>query len=124
MAQFLFSFEPMDLKQLNNQYFLRKDMYQTVLNGLSSNLVSYRNGIMYLEVTIGEKWKRSYDFTAYQLAYDWRNSFSTLENAIGCKVFIIDLRNDRKTIRTASTGGSRRPYTAKKGILFRPDQLN
>lgn len=114
----------MDLKQLNKQYFLKKDMYTAVLNGISSNLMSYRNGIMYLEVVLTSKWKKSYDFTAYQLAHDWKNSFKSLENAIGCKVFIVDHRQKTSKGYGESKSFSTKAYRAKKGILFRSDQLN
>jgi hypothetical protein len=114
----------MDLKQLNRQYFLKKDMYSTVLDGLSSNLISYRNGIMYIEVVMNTKWKRSYDFTAYQVAHDWKDSFSTLKNALGCKIYIIDKRRFPTSVIDDISRLSIPQYQAKKGILFRSDQLN
>jgi hypothetical protein len=114
----------MDLKQLNKQYFLRKDMYTSVLEGISSNLISYRNGIMYIEVVISKKWKRSYDYTAFRVAHDWKKSFESLEDAIGCKVFIIDKRNDKTLLPVKKLKLKAHPYQAKKGILFRSDQLN
>lgn len=79
---------------------------------------------MYLEVTIGQKWKKSYEFTAYQLAHDWRNSFPSLKNAIGCKVYIIDLRKGSKVEQKSVSDLRVVSYRAKKGILFRSGQLN
>lgn len=99
-------------------------MYSSVLDGLSSNLISYRNGIMFIEVILTDKWKRSYDFTAYQVAHDWKNSFSTLENAIGCKIYIIDKRSLPEGIIDDISRLGLPQYQAKKGILFRSYQLN
>ena len=124
MAQFLFFILPMDLKQINKQYFLKKDMYSSVLNGVSSSLLSYQNGIMYLEVVLTKKWTKSHQFTAFKLAHDWKKSFKMLEHAIGCKVFIIDLRDSEEWTTVRSRSVKTKVYRAKKGILFFPDQLN
>jgi len=79
---------------------------------------------MCLEVVVTSKWKKSYDFTALQLAHDWKNSFKTLENAVGCKVFIIDLRDSETPVDHIKLSSDTKAYRAKKGILFRPNQLN
>lgn len=114
----------MDIKQLNNQYFLKKDMYTSVLHGVSSSLISYQNGIMYLEVVISQKWNRSYDYTAFKMAHDWKKSFDSLQHAIGCKVFIVDKRSTGSQLPVQKLKHKNRSYQAKKGILFRSDQLN
>ena len=114
----------MDLKQINKHYFLKKDMYSSVLDGVSSSLISYQNGIMYLEVILTRKWKKSHEFTAFKLAHDWKKSFVMLEHAIGCKVFIVDLRESDEWSTVRSKSSKPKIYRAKKGILFQPDQLN
>jgi hypothetical protein len=113
----------MNLKQINKQYFLKKNMYDAVLSGISSNMISYRNGIMTIEVTLSNKWNKSYDSTAFQIAHDWKNSFDSLSNAIGCKVFIIDRRKNEITYTPGITTYGPM-YHARKGILFRADLLN
>ena len=98
-------------------------MLYRVSYGLSSRLVRYRNGIIYLEVMFGHKWDKSYGSTCMELANCWRKSNKELENALGCKVYIIDARkHPYKKDLYLNTGVA--SYDAKKGLLFSENHLN
>ncbi len=98
-------------------------MLYRVSYGLSSRLVRYRNGIIYLEVMFGRKWEKDYATTCVELANCWRNSNPELETAIGCKVYIIDARKyPYKKDLYLNTGVA--SYDAKKGLLFSQNHLN
>jgi len=47
----------MDIDKINRRHFVETDMFYRVGMGLSSKLLDYRNGILYLEVVISKKWK-------------------------------------------------------------------
>jgi len=113
----------MDIQKLNRRHFVETDLYYRVSLGLSSKLIKYENCVIHLEVTLGRKWDKSYNATAAEIAHCWKNSHPELDKAIGCKVFIIDLKdNDMKA--TLIQAGITPVYDAYKGILFRKSYLN
>ena len=113
----------MDIKQLNKRYYLQREMRNPTLNGLSSTLSSYENGIMQIKVFVNSSWNKSYQFAAYEVAHAWKKGLPELRNAIGCKVFIYDIHKQANDNNLLKEGPSFRVH-AKKGILFRPNQLN
>lgn len=113
----------MDIQKINRRHFVETDLYYRVSLGLSSKLLRYENGIFHLEVTLGRKWEKNYNATAAEIAYAWKSNHQELEHAIGCKVFIIDLKNDENKI-TLIQSGITPGYDAFKGILFRKNYLN
>lgn len=112
-----------NIKEINRKHLLKSDVVYRINHGLSSRLVNFRNGIMYLEVMFTRKWKKNYDETTEELSRCWRESNEELKKSIGCKVYIIDARQYpyKKELYLQSGVAS---YDAKKGILFHPDQLN
>ena len=83
----------MDIQKINRRHFVETDLY-------------YR------------KWEKNYNATAAEIAHAWKTSHAELSHALGCKVFIIDLKKDNnKTILIQS--GITPGYDAYKGILFR-----
>lgn len=112
-----------NIQELNRKHLLQSDVVYRVNHGLSSRLVNFKNGIMYLEVIFTKKWIKNYDETTDELAYCWKNSNSELSKAIGCKVYIIDARQFpyKKDLYLSSGVAS---YDAKKGVLFQEDLLN
>ena len=113
----------MDIQKINRRHFVETDLYYRVSLGLSSKLLCYQNGIFHLEVTLGRKWEKNYNATAAEIAHAWKTSNAELSHALGCKVFIIDLKKDNnKTILIQS--GITPGYDAYKGILFRKNYLN
>lgn len=102
---------------------METDLYYRISHGLSSKLLKYENGIFFLEVTVGRKWNKNHNATAAEIAHAWKINNNELEHAIGCKVYIIDLRLDiSKT--TLIKSGINPGYDAFKGILFRKNYLN
>lgn len=113
----------MDIQKINRKHFVETDLYYRVSLGLSSRLIRYDNGIIHLEVTLGRKWDKNYNATAAEIAHCWKTGHKELEHAIGCKVFIIDLRADHLKTTLIQSGISP-GYDAFKGILFRKNYLN
>lgn len=113
----------MDKKQINRKYTLQQDMYDVVLEGVSSRMLGYSNGIISLEVRLGRKSNRSVGIISYELAHAWKRNIPELNHAIGCKLYFVDYVTDPKASFFLQCG-IRPNYIAKKGILYFPDQLN
>lgn len=47
-----------NIKEINRKHLLKSDVVYRINYGLSSRLVNFRNGIMYLEVMFTRKWKK------------------------------------------------------------------
>ena len=113
----------MNIDEINRKHLLRADMLYRVSFGLSSKLLKYHNGIIYLEVMFGKKWPNNYYETAMELAYSWRDKNKELAKALGCKVYIIDCRkHPYKKDLYLNTGIV--SYDSKQGLLFYDDYLN
>jgi hypothetical protein len=113
----------MDIQKINRRHFVETDLYYRVSLGLSSRLLKFENGVFHLEVTLGRKWDKNYNVTAAEISYSWKMANPELEHAVGCKVFIIDLKKgENKTILIRA--GINPGYDAFKGILFRKNYLN
>jgi len=113
----------MKLERFNKEYYVKRNIYDAVLNGLSSSLYEYKNGIIYIRVFVNSKWQKNYSETAYEIAHRWKNSFHEFDQAIGCKVFIYDIHK-RKDVQSLAEIGCSVDSHAKKGILFSSNQLN
>ncbi len=113
----------MDIQKINRRHFVETDLYYRVSMGLSSKLLRYENGIFHLEVTLGRKWDKNYNATAAEIAHSWKSNHNELAHAIGCKVFIIDLKKD-PTKAVLIQSNINPGYDAFKGILFAKNYLN
>ncbi len=113
----------MNLIEINRKHLLKCDVVYRVNYGLTSKLVRYQNGILYLEVMFTKKWTKDYDQTTEEISRCWRDSNIELSHAIGAKVYIIDARQFeyKKDLYLAAHVAS---YDAKKGMLFNSDILN
>lgn len=113
----------MDIQKINKRHYIATDMYYRISLGLSSKLLKYENGIIYLEITLTRKWTKNYNATAAELAYSWKSSHPELCKALGCKVFIVDLREDinRSFLKE---NGIDAAYDAYKGVMFRKNYMN
>lgn len=98
-------------------------MYYKVGFGLSSRLISFRNGVFSLEVVMGKKWSKDYNSTAIELANVWKKTHEELKHAIACKVFIVD-PNEYIYKKELIQNGIKPGYDARKGVLFNKDYLN
>lgn len=113
----------MDLEKINRKHFMETGMYYRVGYGLSSKLLDFKNGIIFIEVTMGRKWNKTYNATAHELAYSWKEAHGELSKAIACKVFIIDTKKShykQSLIHSGITPG----YDAKKGVIFSEYYMN
>ncbi|MBK8548916.1 MAG: hypothetical protein IPL63_16675 [Saprospiraceae bacterium] len=79
----------MDIQKINKRHYIATDMYYRISLGLSSKLLKYENGIIYLEITLSKKWTKNYNATAAELAYSWKSSHPELCKALGCKVLLL-----------------------------------
>lgn len=113
----------MNIEEINKRHFIETDMYYRVEMGLSSRLIKYTNGIFHLEVIINRKWEKNYNAAAAEMAYAWQKSNEELFNAIGCKVYFIDLRKD-PIKQMLIQSNIEVDYDAKKGVLFYRQYMN
>lgn len=110
----------MDIEKLNKRHYSETDMYYRIGHGLSSRLTNYRNGIIYLEITLNNKWRKDYNNTASEMAHMWRKNHRELSQALGCKVYFKHLDDEATTPEVTEKNN----YSAKKGIIFRRYQMN
>jgi hypothetical protein len=113
----------MDIEKINNRHFFETEMYCRMEMGLSSRLLSFKNGIFHIEMVIHPKWDKSYNMAAIEMAQLWRDGNLELTNAFACKVFIIDARKNQYKDQL-SEAGVKVDYDAKKGVLFYKQHLN
>lgn len=89
-----------------------------VSQGLSSQLIRYEHGIIYLEMEVRPKWEKSLDAAAYLIANSWRSEHPEFAEAVASKIFIIESR--RYTYkRTLVHMGIQPGYDACKGVFFK-----
>lgn len=113
----------MDIQKINRRHFVETDMYYRISLGLSSRLLKYENGIFHIEVTINKKWSKNYNATAAEIAHCWKTSNPELSKAIGCKVYIIDLK-EKYYKDLLIQAGITQAYDALKGVIFYKNYLN
>lgn len=113
----------MDIQKINKRHFEETDSHYRVSMGLTSKLLSYKNGIFHLEVTMGHKWTKNYNATASEISHIWKTNHPELSHALGCKLFIIDLKKN-KYKENFIKSGVHPGYDAYKGILFYKNYLN
>ncbi len=113
----------MSIEEINRKHYFNTDMYYRVGYGLSSKLMAYRNGIIYLQVMLGRKWDKDYHETTLELAKCWRKEHPELGEAIGCKVFLIDAQKHPYKMDLVKLK-VKVSYDAKMGMIFRDDVLN
>ena len=111
------------LKEINKRYLIDTDVHYRVNQGLSSKLVNYSNGIFTLEVILSDKWLKDFNTTAKELGYLWKSKNPELENARGCKVYIIDAKSYPYK-QSLIHQGIKPHYDAKKWLIFAKGHLN
>ena len=113
----------MNIEEINRRHLFQTDKMYRMGFGLCSRLLDYRNGVIYLEVMFGRRWKKSYNTTAYEIAKTWKDGNKELSKAIGSKVFIIDARKNPYK-KSMYFNGESVLHDGKKGLLFAKDILN
>ncbi len=108
----------MNIEDINRKHFIKTDMYFRVGKGLSSKLLRYEHGIIYIELEVRTKWKKSIDGAAWTIANSWKNEHPEFSEAVASKVYVIDSRSfDYK--RTLMHLGVKPGYDAYKGVFFK-----
>ncbi len=113
----------MDIERINKRHFVHTENYYRAEKGLSSKLLKYQNGVFHIEVVVHRKWKKNLNAAAAEMAYTWRDSNKELKGAIGCKVYLINVKDSdlkRYLLNTEITPS----YDAKKGVLFYRQYMN
>lgn len=113
----------MDIEKINRRHLVEIDLYSRISQGLSSKLMKYENGVIHLEVTIGRKWVKNHNATAAEISHIWKSGHMELIHALGCKVFIIDLKKGEKKVELVKAGKCL-SYDSCKGVLFSKNYLN
>jgi len=98
----------MDIHSINKRHFLKHSYHYRLEYDLSSRLINYENCILYIEVSIGEKWQKPPYKAALEVANSWKKTHPELNNALGAKIFILD--NNSSDVKPK--------IKYKKGILF------
>jgi len=108
----------MNIEEINRKHFIKTDMFFRVGKGLSSRLLRFDHGIIYLEIEVRSKWTRSVDAAAWTIANSWKNEHPEFKDAVASKVYVIDSRSyDYK--RTLLHLGVKPGYDAYKGVFFK-----
>lgn len=110
----------MNIQKINRRHRTGADLYYRSMKDLSSRLLKYKNGILYLEITIGPKWNKDYNATVTEIASLWRKEYVELSGALACKVYIKELQEEDMMFDNHPAI----KYVAKKGYLFAKNQLN
>lgn len=82
-----------ELEKIRDRHINGTDKYLRIYGGLSSNLISFNNQIIELEVRFSEKWTKPLDVTAHQLATSWKGNSILLE-ATGYLVHLFKRQNN------------------------------
>lgn len=112
-----------EIEFINRKHLIKTGMQYQVSYGLSSKLLGESNGIFTIEVVTGKKWEKDMNTTAKELAYLWKDNHDELKNALGCKIYVIDVKSFPYK-QAVIHKGIKPGYDAKKGIIFRKDYLN
>ena len=119
----------MNIKAINRRHLMKVDKQYRRRFGLFSELICFRNGIMYIEVNYGTKWRKKINTTAFEIACAWKENNIELKHAIGAKVFFIDANGSGKTGSKARRrpnviNGRKIKFDYKRGLLFSGKYLN
>ena len=108
----------MNIEEINKKHFIKTDMFFRVGKGLSSKLLKYEHGIIYLELEIRSKWDRSVDAAAWTIANSWKTEHEEFEDAIAAKVYVIDSKRYRYK-RSLMHLGIKPGFDCYKGVFFK-----
>ena len=66
-------------------------MFFRVGKGLSSKLLKYEHGIIYVELEVRTKWKKTIDSAAWLIANSWKEENPEFAEAVAAKIYVVDL---------------------------------
>ena len=76
-----------ELEEIRDNHIHRRDKCYRMYGGLASDLISFENQIIELEIRFADRWSKSPDVTALQLASAWKEN-KILEQATGYLVHL------------------------------------
>lgn len=79
-----------EVNKINTRHIPEVDRQYRMHGGLSSELMDFENGTIILRVTVSEKWTKSPEETAIQLAGSWKNNNPELSSASSYRAFILE----------------------------------
>ena len=80
----------LDINAINQRYIHTIDKLYRMHGGLSSELMAFHNGVLYIDISVDDRWplkEKTLKGTALQIAQSWRGN-SELKHAFGYHVFI------------------------------------
>ena len=78
-----------EVNKINTRHIPEVDRQYRMHGGLSSELMDFENGTIILRVNISEKWTKSSEETALQLAGSWKNNNPELSSASSYRALIL-----------------------------------
>ena len=93
--------------ELNEKHCRLVDKMYRQFAGLSSEIISFRNMTIELEIRISGRWPKDPKTTAIQISKDWRSTHECLKKAKFYKVNLIFLNPDQDTGGTFSPNQDR-----------------
>lgn len=113
----------MNIEEINKKHYIKQELHNRVNRGLASRLLRFEDGIMHVELEVRSKWDKSINGAVVEIAHNWKKNVAELDQAIGCKVYIIDCKAYpyKRTLRHLNI---RPGYDHLKGILFNRSLIN
>ena len=114
---FCISIVVVNIEEINRKHYIDQEMLYRVSYGLASKLLSFENGVIFLELEVRNKWEKSLNAAAYEIAQCWKNKHKELGGAVACKIFVINSKKYSYK-RTLLHLGVHPGYDCKKGMIF------
>jgi hypothetical protein len=92
---------------LNEIHCRKVDKLYRQFAGLSSDIISFKNKTIELEIRISKRWPKEPKTTAIQISNDWRRTHECLKKAKFFKVKLVFLNPDQDTGGTFSPNQDR-----------------
>jgi len=82
-----------ELEEIRINHIHRRDKCYRMYGGLASNLISFENQIIELEIRFADRWSKAPDVTALQIATGWKDN-KILQQATGYLVHLFKRRSN------------------------------
>jgi len=106
-----------NIEEINRKHYIHQEMLYRVSYGLASKLLSFENGVIFLELEVRNKWEKSLNAAAYEIAQCWKKKHKELESAVACKIYVINSKKYSYK-RSLLHLGVHPGYDCKKGMIF------
>mgnify|MGYP000029212799 FL=1 len=95
-----------ELEEIRINHIHRRDKCYRMYGGLASNLISFENQIIELEIRHADRWSKAPDVTALQIATGWKDN-KILNQATGYLVHLFKRRNNPGVVAQAPKSENR-----------------